>query len=38
MSIEATGAEPQSVRRLGVAGVAALGVVFGESARVRFIR
>ena len=30
MSIEATGAEPQSVRRLGVAGVAALGVVFGD--------
>jgi KUP system potassium uptake protein len=30
MSIEATGAEPQSVRRLGLAGVAALGVVFGD--------
>jgi KUP system potassium uptake protein len=30
MSIEATGAEPQSIRRLGVAGVAALGVVFGD--------
>ena len=30
MSTEATGAEPQSIRRLGVAGVAALGVVFGD--------
>ena len=30
MSIEATGAEPQSVGRLGLAGVAALGVVFGD--------
>ena len=30
MSIEATGAEPQSVGRLGVASVAALGVVFGD--------
>ena len=30
MSTEATGAEPQSVRRLGFAGVAALGVVFGD--------
>jgi hypothetical protein len=30
MSIEASGAEPQSVRRLGLAGVAALGVVFGD--------
>ena len=30
MSIEATGAEPQSIRRLGLAGVAALGVVFGD--------
>ena len=30
MSIEATGAQPQSVRRLGLAGVAALGVVFGD--------
>jgi KUP system potassium uptake protein len=30
MAIEATGAEPQSVRRLGLAGVAALGVVFGD--------
>jgi KUP system potassium uptake protein len=30
MSIEATGAEPQSIGRLGLAGVAALGVVFGD--------
>ena len=30
MSTEAIGAEPQSIRRLGVAGVAALGVVFGD--------
>src|SRR3984885_2164407 len=30
MPIEATGAEPQPVRRLGLAGVAALGVVFGD--------
>src|SRR3984957_1600479 len=30
MPIEATGAEPQPVRRLGVASVAALGVVFGD--------
>ena len=30
MSIETTGAEPQSTRRLGLAGVAALGVVFGD--------
>jgi KUP system potassium uptake protein len=30
MSIEATGGEPQSVRQLGLAGVAALGVVFGD--------
>ena len=30
MSIEATGGEPQSVRQLGLAGVVALGVVFGD--------
>jgi KUP system potassium uptake protein len=30
MSIEATGAEPQSSRRLGLASLAALGVVFGD--------
>ena len=30
MSIEATGAEPQSKRGLGLASVAALGVVFGD--------
>src|SRR5271165_2232392 len=30
MSIEGTGAEPQSSRRLGLASVAALGVVFGD--------
>jgi KUP system potassium uptake protein len=30
MSIQATGAEPQSVGRLGLTGVAALGVVFGD--------
>jgi KUP system potassium uptake protein len=30
MPMESTPAEPQSVRRLGVAGVAALGVVFGD--------
>jgi KUP system potassium uptake protein len=30
MSIEATGVEPRSVGRLGLAGVAALGVVFGD--------
>src|ERR1700727_181316 len=30
MPIEATGAEPQPVGRLGVASVAALGVVFGD--------
>jgi KUP system potassium uptake protein len=30
MSIEATGAEPRSSRRLGVMSVAALGVVFGD--------
>ncbi len=30
MSIEATGAEPQSNRRLGLASLAALGVVFGD--------
>src|SRR5271169_5437162 len=30
MSIEATGAEPQSNQRLGLASVAALGVVFGD--------
>ena len=30
MSIEATGAEPRSVGRLWLAGVAALGVVFGD--------
>ena len=30
MSTEATGAEPQSVGRLGLTGVAALGVVFGD--------
>jgi len=30
MSIEATGAEPQSNRGLGLASVAALGVVFGD--------
>ena len=30
MSVEATGAEPQSIGRLGLAGVAALGVVFGD--------
>src|SRR3984885_8016136 len=30
MSTEATGAEPQSIGRFGLAGVAALGVVFGD--------
>jgi len=30
MSIEATGAEPQASRRLGLASLAALGVVFGD--------
>ena len=30
MSTEATGAEPQSIGRLGLVGVAALGVVFGD--------
>src|ERR1700727_1292546 len=30
MPIAAAGAEPQSVRRFGLAGVAALGVVFGD--------
>jgi KUP system potassium uptake protein len=30
MSIESSSAEPQSIGRLGLAGVAALGVVFGD--------
>ena len=30
MSVEATSAEPQTIGRLGIAGVAALGVVFGD--------
>src|ERR1700734_1920640 len=30
MAIEAVGAEPQLTRRLGLASVAALGVVFGD--------
>ena len=30
MSVEATSAGPQTIGRLGIAGVAALGVVFGD--------